>query len=191
MVDVPNVIGISEAKAKSYIEDKGLVAVIRQRDLKAGEKYYEKGYVIAQDPGVEQTAQVKEGSTVTIEVSTGVINFNLTINSIPKDFVNQTATLSIWVDGGKLLKESETLDFSSVNSYTFKELKTTDKSFTAVIKLKNGNSYEDYQTISVDALSGNYKVVSSNNNYSKRSNDTSNQGGLPSQSDNSSGSNNN
>lgn len=167
MVDVPNVIGISEAKAKSYIEDEGLVAVIRQRDLKVGEKYYEKGYVISQDPGVDQTAQVKEGTNVTIEVSTGIVNFNLTVNQIPKDFAEHISTLSIWVDGGKLLKESETLDFSNISSYTFKELKTTEKAFNAVIKLKNGSNYEDYLTVSVDSLKGEYKVISTNNNYSR------------------------
>lgn len=170
MVDVPNVIGISEAKAKSYIEDKGLVAVIRQRDLKVGDKYYEKGCVISQDPTVDQTAQVKEGTSITVEVSTGVISFNMAFNSIPKDFVNQTGTLSIWVDGGKLLKESETLDFTSISSYTFKDLKTTDRTFEATIKLKNGNNYEDYQKVKVDSLSGKYTVLSTNYNYSKKSN---------------------
>lgn len=170
MVDVPNVIGISEAKAKSYIEDKGLVAVIRQRDLKVGDKYYEKGCVISQDPTVDQTAQVKEGTSITVEVSTGVISFNMAFNSIPKDFVNQTGTLSIWVDGGKLLKESETLDFTSISSYTFKDLKTTDRTFEATIKLKNGNNYEDYQKVKVDSLSGKYTVISNINNYSKKPN---------------------
>ena len=173
MVDVPNVIGISEAKAKKYIEDAGLVVVTRERDLKPGEKYYEKGYVISQEPGVDSTAQVKEGSAITIEICSGVINFNLDVSSIPKDFVSQTSTLSIWVDGSKLLKESERLDFSSITSYTFKELKTTDKTFDAVIKLKNGEKYENYLTIKVDALSGKYSVVSTNYDYSKYVPDTS------------------
>ena len=171
MVDVPNVIGTTEAKAKKYIEDAGLIPVIHERDLKPGEKYYEKGYVIEQEPNVNTTAQVKEGSTVTVEVSSGVITFSLDITSIPKDFISQTSTLSIWVDGGKLLKESEVLDFSAITSYTFKDLKSSDTKFDAVIKIKNttdGVKYEDYITVKVDALKETYSTVSKNNNYSKK-----------------------
>ena len=173
MVDVPNVIGLSEAKAKSYIEEEGLVAVIRQRDLRMGEKYFEKGTVISQDPDIESTAQVKEGTTVTVEVSTGIISLNLTVDSIPKDFVSETGKLSIWVEG-KLIKESEMLDFTSISSYTFKDIKTTDKAFKAVIKIKNGEVYENYIDVTVkDALKGDYKFSDSTYFYTKRSADSS------------------
>ncbi len=167
MVDVPNVVGIAEAKAKSYIEDEGLVAVIRQRDMKVGDKYREKGYVISQDPDIEQTAQVKEGTTVTIEVSTGVIDYNLTVDKIPDDFVSKTSMLSLWIDG-KLIKESEMLDLTRIKSYTFKNIKTANKSFKADIKLKNGDAYEDYLEITVkDALKDNYGVTKTYSNYTK------------------------
>lgn len=166
MVDVPNVIGISAAKAKKYIEDAGLVAYTNERDLKPGDKYYEKGYVISQDPSVESTAQVKEGTTITVEVCSGYFNFNLNVTSLPNDFVTLTPTLSIWVDG-KLVKESVKLDLSSITSYTFKELRTTEKTFVADIKLSDEEKYYDWLKVQVNSSKGTYDVLSTNSIYPK------------------------
>ena len=171
MVDVPNVIGISEAKAKQFIEDAGLKVVIHKRDLKAGEKFYEKGYVINQDPNVDSTAQVKEGTSITIEVCSGIRSFNLNITDIPKDFVKQTSTLSLWVDG-KLLKESEMLDLSNITSYTFKDLKTTEEKLSGVIKLKNGDRYENFLDVNIDLTKGKFDFPYRYNNYTKQADNT-------------------
>lgn len=175
IVDLPNVLKITEAKAKEHIEKAGLVAVFHERDLKQGEEYQPKGYVIAQNPDVNTTPQVKEGTTVTVEVSSGIIDFNVTIDSIPKDFISQTGTLSIWVDGA-LFKESGKLDFSSISSYTFKNLKSSEKSISAVVKLKSGaddnSEYEDYLEIKIDTLKGTATVTRRYTNYSKKPADT-------------------
>lgn len=175
IVDLPNVLKITETKAKEHIEKAGLVAVFHERDLKQGEEYQPKGYVIAQNPDVNTTPQVKEGTTVTVEVSSGIIDFNVTIDSIPKDFISQTGTLSIWVDGA-LFKESGKLDFSSISSYTFKNLKSSEKSISAVVKLKSGaddnSEYEDYLEIKIDTLKGTATVTRRYTNYSKKPADT-------------------
>ena len=176
IVDLPNVLKITESKAKEHIEKAGLVAVFHERDLKQGEEYQPKGYVIAQTPDVNTTPQVTEGSTVTVEVSSGIIDFNITVDSIPIDFISQTGTLSIWVDGA-LMKESGKLDFSSISNYTFKNLKSSEKLIDAVIKLKSGSDndseYEPYLDVKLDTLKGTFTVMRRYTNYSKRLEDTS------------------
>ncbi len=164
MVDVPNVVGLTEEKAKSDIEKAGLVVETETRDLTSDEKFYEKGYVVFQEPNANDTAQVEEGTTVKIYVSSGIVNyeFDLTITDIPDDYVNSSSTLSLWVDG-KLLKESEKLDLTSVMSYTFKGLTSTEPTLNIVVKLCNDNNYDNLIKISVDTSKGTYLPIETYN----------------------------
>ena len=164
LVDLPNVLKITEAKAKEYLLKAGLVPVFHTRNIKSGDEYCPKGYVISQNPDVSSTPQVTEGTNVIVEVSSGVIDFDLTFEDVPDDFVQNNTKISIWVEGGsKMLKESELLDLSKLGGkYTFKGLKTSEKSLSATVKLKNssdGESYEEIFDIKIDPLEGTYKKV--------------------------------
>ncbi|MBO4734243.1 MAG: PASTA domain-containing protein, partial [Clostridia bacterium] len=162
-VDLPNVLKITEEKAKDYLLKAGLVPVFRTRDIKMGEDYCPKGYVLSQSPDVNTTPQVTEGSNVIVEVSSGIIDFDVTIEDIPNDFVQKNTKISIWIDGGsKMLKESETVDLTRIGgSYTFKGLKTAEKSLTATIKLKKEEDYEEILEVNIDTLQGISKKLTS------------------------------
>lgn len=163
IVDLPNVLKITEAKAKEYILKAGLVPVFRTRDIKQGEDYCPKGYVISQSPDVNTTPQVTEGSNVIVEISSGVIVFDLQIDDIPDDFVQKNTKISLWIDdGSKMLKESETVDLTKLNgNYTFKGLKSTEKTLKATVKLKNEDNYEEIFDINIDTLQGTYTTIRS------------------------------
>ena len=163
IVDLPNVLKITEAKAKEYILKAGLVPVFRTRDIKQGEDYCPKGYVISQSPDVNTTPQVTEGSNVIVEISSGVIVFDLEISDIPDDFVQNNTKISLWIDdGSKMLQESETIDLTKLKgSYTFKGLKSTEKTLKAVLKLKNEDNYEEIYDINIDTLQGTYTTFKS------------------------------
>lgn len=175
MVDVPNVIGISEARAKKYITEAGLKPVFVTRDFKMGDKYWEKGIVMEQEPSANSTAQVKEDTEITVYVSSGLRDYELTVSDIPQDFITPVSTLSVWTDGGgKLLKESETLDFSSISSYTFKGLKSTDRGLNVVVKIKNTSGkiakYEEYRWYTVSE-SGRQSETARNYDYTRQTGD--------------------
>lgn len=173
-VDLPNVLQITEAKAKEYLLKAGLVPVFRTRDIKSGDEYCPKGYVISQTPDVNSTPQVTEGSNVIVEISSGIIDFDLTLDSIPNDFVQKNTKISLWIEGGsKMLKESETVDLTRIGGkYTFKGLKTTEKVLSATVKLKNGDDYEEIFDITIDPLKGDYKKTRTHY-YTKSSDDNS------------------
>ena len=164
LVDLPNVLKITEAKAKDYLLKAGLVPVFHTRDIKADDEYCPKGYVLSQTPDVSSTPQVTEGTNVVIEVSSGIIDFDLEFEDVPDDFIQNNTRISLWIDdGSKMLKESELLDLSRLGGkYKFKDLKTSDKKLFATIKLKNdtdGENYEEICDITIDPLEGTYKIV--------------------------------
>ncbi|MCQ2478626.1 MAG: Stk1 family PASTA domain-containing Ser/Thr kinase [Clostridia bacterium] len=156
-VDVPNVVGLTEEQAKADLTEKGLNVKVEKRDLTADEKSFKAGYVISQTPDSSQS--VAKGTAVTIYVSTGVVNYNYDLKIDMTDDIKEirdfvgNGKISLWVDG-KLIKESEELDFSK-SSYTFKGLSATDKDITVVVKINKRN----YQEIFVDASTGRYTVL--------------------------------
>ena len=169
MVDVPNVVGLTEAKAKSDIEKLGLVVETVSRDLTSADKFYDKGYVISQEPDANSSTQVEEGTTIKIYISTGVVNYNfdLTINEIPSDYLHETGTISLWVDG-QLFKESGKITYAEKSSYTFEGLTSKEKTIKAVVKLSaDSKKYDEYMTINIDTAKGSYKRVSTTNTYPK------------------------
>ena len=124
MIDVPHVVGLTKEKAKSLIEKEGLVAVFEDRDLTAADKFYEKGYVVAQEPNANTSGPVPEGTSIKVYVSTGVTNYNYkTTVDIRDDFTDYSKSgyVSIWYNGDKV-DESGELDFNKKSSYTFDEM---------------------------------------------------------------------
>lgn len=179
MLDVPNVVGLTQEKAKSDIEKLGLKAEIETRDLTSSDKEYPKGYVIAQSPDANSSEKVPEGTTIKIFVSSGVINYKYSPTvTVRSDFSNfeKTGYVSLWSDG-KMISESEKLDFSEKSSYTFKEMTGTTKELKYTVKVRFGTDeeYYTYATVSVDASKDKTTEVSGSNDYKKYVSDTPSQ----------------
>lgn len=171
MVDVPNVVGLTQEKAKSDIEKLGLVAEVETRDLTSSEKEYPKGYVIAQEPNANSASKVAEGTTIKIYISSGVVNstYSPTV-AIRKDFSNYESTgyVSLWANGQKV-DESGLLDFNEKSSYTFKEMTGTSKSYEYTVKVRFGtdSKYYSYAEIKVDAVKDKTDEIRSIKDYQK------------------------
>ena len=173
MLDIPNVVGLTEEKAKSDIEKLGLVVAVETRDLTSKDKFFEKGYVVAQDPDANSTAQVPEGTTIKIYVSSGVVNYSFTPTvEIRNDFTKYESNgyVSIWADG-QMVEESGLIDFGEKSTYTFKETTGTSKEYNYTVKVRFGNdakkTYYTYATVKVDASNNKTSEVSRSTDYKK------------------------
>lgn len=186
MLDVPNVVGLTQEKAQSDIEKLGLTVEIETRDLTSNDKEYPKGYVIAQSPDANSSEKVPEGTAIKIYVSSGVVNYTYSpAVAIRSDFVDfeKTGYVSLWADG-KMISESEKLDFSEKSSYTFKEMTGTAKEIKYTVKVRFGTDeeYYTYATVNVDASKDKTTEVSSSKDYKKYVSNTSSQPSNPSSS---------
>ncbi len=171
MLDIPNVVGLTEEKAKADIEKLGLVVESEPRDLTASEKEYPKGYVIAQEPDANSSEQVPEGTTIKIYVSTGVTNYTFAPTvAIRSDFTNYESTgyVSLWSEG-KMIKESEKLAFSEKSSYTFEKMTGTEKELEYTVKVRFGTDeeYYNYATVKVDASKDKTTEINKKTDYKK------------------------
>lgn len=171
MVDIPNVVGLTQEKAKSLIEKEGLIFDFEERDLTSNDKFYEKGYVIAQDPDANSSEKVPEGTTIKVYISTGVTNYTYAPTvSIRNDFINyeKTGYVSIWSEG-KMIAESAKLDFSETSSYTFEKMTGTEKNLEFTVKVRFGedNAYYAYATITVDASKDKTEEINKKTDYKK------------------------
>ncbi len=170
LVKVPNLVGLKRETAIKDIEDLGLVAEVEERDLTADENVT-KDCVIAQDPDANSSDKVPEGTTIKIYISTGVTNYTYK-PSVPirSDFTNyaKTGYVSIWADG-KMISESEKLDFSAKTTYTFKDMTGTTKELEYTVKVRFGSSeeYYEYATIKVDASKDKTTQTSKKNDYKR------------------------
>ncbi len=176
MVKVPNLIGLNKDIAVKDIEELGLIAEVEERDLTAGEDV-KKGNVIAQEPDANSSDKVPEGTTIKIYVSTGVTNYTYKPSvSIRDDFVNyeKTGYVSIWSDG-KMISESEKLNFEEKSSYAFKEMSGTTKELKYTVKVRFGTDeeYYAYAEIKVDASKDKTEEISKKNDYKKYVTETS------------------
>ena len=168
VITVPaTIIGITSEKAKSELEKLGLIVKVEERDLASGDKYYEKGYVIAVDPAVD--SKIKADDSITIYVSTGVVNyaFSPTV-SIKGDFSDKETTgyVSLWKNGEKV-SESKLITFKELKTYTFEKLTGTDKEVEYTVKVRFGedSEYYAYSIVKVDAAKDNTTEVSAKNDY--------------------------
>lgn len=171
MLDIPNVVGLTEEKAKADIEKLGLVVESEPRDLTASEKEYPKGYVIAQEPDANSSEQVPEGTTIKIYVSTGVTNYTFAPTvAIRSDFTKYESTgyVSLWSEG-KMIKESEKLAFSEKSSYTFEKMTGTEKELEYTVKVRFGTDeeYYNYATVKVDASKDKTTEINKKTDYKK------------------------
>ena len=172
MVDIPHVVGLTKEKAKNLIEKEGLVFDFEERDLTSSDKFYEKGYVIAQEPDSNSSEKIPEGTTVKVYVSTGVTNYTFApVVAIRNDFTDYETTgyVSLWFEGKMVGQESAKLDFSEKSSYTFEKLTSTEKELEYTVKVRFGddNAYYSYATIKVDASKDKTTEINKKNDYKR------------------------
>ena len=153
-ITLPSVVNMKQNEAVEYLESQGLVAEIVEADSTKP-----KGLVIAQSPSTDETKLVPLGSTVTLTVSTGVMNYEFDLSvDLPADYKYSTGMVSLWSEGQMLL-ESSTLDFAQANEYTFK-VKTLEKSMELEVRLVGTDkSYDKYLLLEVDSSTGKYSIV--------------------------------
>lgn len=164
MVEVPDVTGLKQATAKKQLEAAGFIPTFEQRSLTTADKeYMAKGYVISQDP-VASSNKIAEGSEVKVYVSDGTVTLDVKV-SIPNKFSSMgNVKVSLWIDDAQKT-ESETLDASKLQNYTFKSFKVDDKKVTATLKIRtasgsDSNTYEVVSNINIDAMTGEVTVIS-------------------------------
>ena len=170
---MPNVVALTEERAKADIEKLGLIVEVENRDLTSTDKFFDKGYVIAQDPDANSADKVTEGSTIKIYVSTGVVNYSYSpVVEIRNDFSNYESTgyVSIW-SNGKMVDESGKLDFNTISSFTFDKIEDTVKEHTFDVKVRFGTdeNYYTYAIIKVDASKDSTVEISKKTDYYKYS----------------------
>lgn len=149
-VTIPNVVGLKQAVAKKNLEAENLVVEVETVNLTANDTEYPAGYVIKTDPA-NGSEKVAEGTTVKIYVSSGKYESDIQI-SLPKDFTEDTCTVSLWLNG-KLSKEGSLVDLTEATKYTFEDITSSTKTATYVVKLKAPNgSYKKYLEIKVNFM---------------------------------------
>ncbi len=169
MVDVPNVVGLTKDKAVADIEDLGLIAEIEERDLTSSDKFYDKGYVFAQEPNANSSEKVLEGTTIKIYVSSGTVNYSYSPTvKIRNDFTfySSNGYISIWSNSERV-KESGLLDFKTLSEYTFEKMAGTEKEikYTVRVRFVENGEYYDYAEIKVDAATDKTTETAKKNNY--------------------------
>lgn len=156
-VELPNVIGLYEAAAKKEIEDAGLRVgtVTKVNSSKPA------GVVVSQNPSTNNTAQVGEGTTVNVEVSNGIVEYEFSVKvPIPDDYKATTGYVSAWINNGnEMYAESTKINLKNPTDYTFK-FKTTESNLKVVIKLSDDKkNYDDYLELTVDCKKGSYSAT--------------------------------
>ncbi len=171
--EIPKLIGLTKEKAKALIEKEGLIPKFEDRDLTASDKFYEKGYVIAQDPDFSSSEKVPEGTTITVYISTGVTNYTYTPTvAIRSDFTDYAATgyVSLW-SKGKMIKESGKINFDEVgNSFAFEKMTGNEKTVEYTVKVRfdaPDSEYYTYATIKIDAAKDKTTEVTQKTDYRK------------------------
>lgn len=168
-VKLPNVVNLYEEQAKKDIEAQGLTVVVNYVDSTRA-----KGVVISQSPDTLDTKEVGKGTAVTIDVSTGVVNYDFTLNiPLPDDYKSDYGYVSVWNAAGTELfnreskYESEKIKINRTENeeqtYEFK-MSATEKEITVLIKLSTDkNDYDNFLTLKVDCTSGEITVTEIHN----------------------------
>ena len=178
-VDIPNVVGEPTTQAKQRLEEAGLNVVVENVNLSPADSFQPKDYVLRQDPQ-GGSKKVPKGSSVTIYVSSGLFETDIQI-ALPKQFTEKVCSVSLWLNG-TCLKTSQNLNLDQVQTYTFTDITSSNKTenFTIMIKGENGNS-QDYMTVTVDfRKEKNNVTVTSVNTFAAPPSDTNSDNGTES-----------
>ena len=153
---VPDVLKNPIDYAKKAIEDAGLKYEIIDYVMKAGDQFFQAGYVVKQDPDPNELAMVDEDTVIKLDVTTGQIKFNLKIlaSNLPDDFDYQAGTtVSIWNGDNKLAEKP----MKSPTDVNFTDLMVDNvtinsPSFTALVKLKSTEGYDTVMSFEVKLI---------------------------------------
>lgn len=153
MIEVPNLIGFWKDDAVKDIEKLGLVPVVEERNSTPSE-ISTKDKVIAQDPDVNSSELLPEGTEIKIYVSTGIVDYKYKVTApIREDFKDykETGYISLWLDGEKV-DESGEISFAKKTEHTFKEMTSNDKIIEYTLKVRFGkdDTWYDYSVITID-----------------------------------------
>ncbi|MDF2566659.1 MAG: prkC [Oscillospiraceae bacterium] len=146
MVTVPNVLGKMSSEAKAEIESKGLVCKI-----KSVESTQPEGKVLSQSPGVKNVA---EGSTVTINVSTGTapsktLSFTVALPS----GISGNYDFAVYLDGAQ--KSKKTLNVAGVSKFEFSLTeKRSGREVAVMVAPKGSSDYKLFAKYNVDFIAG-------------------------------------
>lgn len=141
-VSVPSVVGMKQADAEKELKDKNLVASVKEKLITAEDKYYPVGYVVKQEPDTG-SAQIPEGSTVTIYVSSGV-SLDVTVD-LPSDCQVSNYYVSLWENNANMTAESKKLNTSGLREYTFQGISSKQESATYTVKISTDQ--KDYYRV--------------------------------------------
>lgn len=141
-VSVPSVVGMKQADAEKELKDKNLVASVKEKLITADDKYYPVGYVVKQEPDTG-SAQIPEGSTVTIYVSSGV-SLDVTVD-LPSDCQASNYYVSLWENNANMTAESKKLNTSGLREYTFQGISSKQESVTYTVKISTDQ--KDYYRV--------------------------------------------
>lgn len=150
MVEVPNVVGLTEEDAKAQIEKKGLTVGTVTQVASSNQQ----GTVVKQTPSTT-TKLIAKGSSISLEISTGVapvVEYTYTFNlAIPSDLPFDRIKVIAYLDGTEYNKSNMLLvDNLPDRKYSF-DIKTTKS--TGVVSIifedANGKQYK-YRNYSVD-----------------------------------------
>ena len=141
-VSVPSVVGMKQADAEKELKDKNLVAFVKEKLITADDKYYPVGYVVKQEPDTG-SAQIPEGSTVTIYVSSGV-SLDITVD-LPSDCQVSNYYVSLWENNANMTAESKKLNTSGLREYTFQGISSKQESATYTVKISTDQ--KDYYRV--------------------------------------------
>lgn len=141
-VSVPSVVGMKQADAEKELKDKNLVASVKEKLITADDKYYPVGYVVKQEPDTG-SAQIPEGSTVTIYVSSGV-SLDVTVD-LPSDCQASNYYVSLWENNANMTAESKKLNTSGLREYPFQGISSKQESATYTVKISTDQ--KDYYRV--------------------------------------------
>ena len=141
-VSVPSVVGMKQTDAEKELKDKNLVASVKEKLITADDKYYPVGYVVKQEPDTG-SAQIPEGSTVTIYVSSGV-SLDVTVD-LPSDCQASNYYVSLWENNANMTAESKKLNTSGLREYTFQGISSKQESVTYTVKISTDQ--KDYYRV--------------------------------------------
>ncbi len=158
-VELPDVTGQPETQAKNALQKAGLTVKVETQkvNITPNDEFQPKGYVLKQTP-MNFGEEVEEGTEVTLYISSGLYETDVEID-LPTDFdkENKICTISLWLNG-KMIKESEKIDLSKIESqkYTFKGVTSSTKTEEYNVMIDDDIPYQD---IIVDFCAKNKKDV--------------------------------
>ncbi|HBJ10785.1 MAG TPA: Stk1 family PASTA domain-containing Ser/Thr kinase [Ruminococcaceae bacterium] len=162
-VSVPSVVGMKQADAEKELKDKNLVASVKEKLITADDKYYPVGYVVKQEPDTG-SAQIPEGSTVTIYVSSGV-SLDVTVD-LPSDCQASNYYVSLWENNANMTAESKKLNTSGLREYTFQGISSKQESATYTVKISTDQKdYYRVAQITVNFKTGRVTIVRKIDDY--------------------------